>query len=525
MTQAVVTRRDGDVFQARMFWLLAARLLDEHSPVMRVGFESGLKGYDDIWVEYDPKRAPQDHRGRSVHIQRMQCKWHATPGVFTHGDLIRPEYINAVTHSMLERALAAYRVDSAAGHASQLVLVTNHMVDQNDVLASHIRMKSLSLDVDGLFKGKTTRSATGKLRQLWLDHLGINDVELRGLCQSLGFNLTRDSLDALREQLDGACRANGLVRPEPNASSTIYDGNIYEWVGQHRLEFDRKSFKEKCTQEGLLSVPGKAAPLVFGVKSFEHPLDRLDHRCADVLNLVSEFDERTIRDDSAWRCSLVPKLQDFLLNVPHVEGRLRLALETHATLAFAAGTILNTKSGRLVELEQRSPVLQIWAPDDCAVDSSHPVWSFESIDLDSSGSGTACAVNITRNTTGAVRHFIQQNNLGLRRLIVATPAGGTSVQAVMSGAHANQLAEQLASKLAAERLLVPTVGRERYHLFIAAPNAFTFYLGRQAPLMKPLTLYEFDFEYHRDGSYRPSLSYPEISVSGEGVKNSESRGR
>ncbi|MCA2970051.1 MAG: hypothetical protein INH43_16170, partial [Acidobacteriaceae bacterium] len=63
MTQAVVTRRDGDVFQARMFWLHAARLLDEQSPIVRVGFESGLKGFDDVWVEYDPARAPQDHLG------------------------------------------------------------------------------------------------------------------------------------------------------------------------------------------------------------------------------------------------------------------------------------------------------------------------------------------------------------------------------------------------------------------------------------------------------------------------------
>jgi len=52
---------------------------------------------------------------------------------------------------------------------------------------------------------------------------------------------------------------------------------------------------------------------------------------------------------------------------------------------------------------------------------------------------------------------------------------------------------------------------ERYHLFISAPNAFTFYLGRQAAMLKPLTLYEFDFGYQVDGSYRPSLSFPEVS--------------
>ena len=47
MTQAVVTRRDGDVFQARMFWLKAANLLDADGSILRVGFESGLRGFDD----------------------------------------------------------------------------------------------------------------------------------------------------------------------------------------------------------------------------------------------------------------------------------------------------------------------------------------------------------------------------------------------------------------------------------------------------------------------------------------------
>ncbi len=65
-------------------------------------------------------------------------------------------------------------------------------------------------DVDALFVGKTARSATGKLRKLWREHLDVDDVELRTLCTHLGFNLTRDSLDAVRGMLDDVCRSNGL---------------------------------------------------------------------------------------------------------------------------------------------------------------------------------------------------------------------------------------------------------------------------------------------------------------------------
>lgn len=514
MTQAVVTRRDGDVFQARLFWLHAARLLDDEGPIQRVGFESGPKGFDDIWVEYDPKRAPQDHRGNLLLVERMQCKWHATPGTFTYQDLTRPEYINASTTSLLQRALDAYRHDKAEDRFSRLVLVTNHFADAQDPLFDLLRMKALNLDVDALFVGKTARSATGKVRKAWQEHLGIDDDELRALCLRMGFNLSRDSLDGLRSLLDDACRANGLVRSPPNASTTLYDSNIFEWVGQRRMVFDRREFKEKCAQEGLLASKPSYTPRMYGVKTFEHALDRLDNRCEKVLNLVPEFDERVIRRIAAWRDTLVPALKDFLLGAPAPDGRIRLAIEAHATLAFAAGAVLDTKSGRLVELEQRSPTLKIWAPDDQPVSVENPHWEFHEEELDASASGTACAVCLTRDAAVAVKQYVQEAGLKLRRLLVARPSCGPSAQAVVSGAHANRLAESLAEKITHDRDASPATRRERLHLFISGPNAFTFYLGRQVAMMKPLTLYEYDFTYQADGSYRPSLSYPEVTPAG-----------
>ena len=49
MTQAITARRDGDTFQARLFWDRAARLLDEDGAIIKVGFEVGPKSFDDIW--------------------------------------------------------------------------------------------------------------------------------------------------------------------------------------------------------------------------------------------------------------------------------------------------------------------------------------------------------------------------------------------------------------------------------------------------------------------------------------------
>ena len=79
MTQAIIARRDGDTFQARMFWDRAARLLDEHGAIAKVGFEKGPKSFDDIWIEYREGAGPCDQNGTRLRRVHIQCKWHTTP--------------------------------------------------------------------------------------------------------------------------------------------------------------------------------------------------------------------------------------------------------------------------------------------------------------------------------------------------------------------------------------------------------------------------------------------------------------
>jgi hypothetical protein len=276
------------------------------------------------------------------------------------------------------------------------------------------------------------------------------------------------------------------------------------------MAFDRKTFREKCGDEGLIAQ-ATTSNRVYGIKTFEHALDRLEDRCHDVLNMVPEFDERFVRDTDAWKASLQPRLKAFLLQLPTIDGRLRLAIDAHATLAFAAGAVLDTKSGRLVEIMQRSPQPVVWAPDDQAALPSWPSWEFQEIVLSPDGEGTACAVSITRDTEPMVRLYAKQNLPGVRRLLIAKLNVESGQGVVASGAHANQLAESLADRLKRDREADPALLMERIHLFVSAPNAFTFFLGRHVQVIKPVTLYEFDFGRDRSGSYEPSLSYPDVA--------------
>ena len=504
-TQPIV---DGHAFQARIFWLKAASLLNPDSHVVRVGFEGGPSGFDDVWVEYDTKSNVQDQFGRRIDIERFQCKWHVNLGSFTHQRLTEPRYIGAQHKSLLQQAREALEVDRCAGRHSRVYLTTNHRIAASDPLIKKnlIRATGHTLDLHRLFDGTGDRSATGQVRKCWRDHLGMTDDQLRVFCAGLGFELIDEHLDGLKERMAERLTHNGLVALE-GGNATHYDAMPWEWAKQGRKEFDRSSFREACAAEGLMAKTAPKPVPMFGIKSFERAYDRLEDRCTDTLDLIPHFDDRFIRDRADWDRALLSKLRQFIEQaVDKTPGyRMRLALETHATLAFAAGSVFNTKIRRIVELEQNSPIPTVWAPDDHPSNPAWPGWDFQTYRLGEAGADILVAVGLTVKVESKVRAFAAAHLPKAATLLVATPTGGPSQQAVACGAHAEKLAESLANRIKALRDAAkgPT---PRTHLFIAAPNAFTFYLGRHFEVMKPLKLYEFDFQSQRDGSYEPALA-------------------
>lgn len=506
MTLAVGALQAGFIFQARMFWLKAANLLDPQGSIARVGIESGPKGFDDVWVEYEPSRMPLDQFGNGLQVERMQCKWHAAPGSFTYQDLTSPAYIGATTVSFLQRAHAAYKSDRSAGQRSRLALVTNHRIADSDPLRALIHTSHFTLNLDKLFDGSTDRSKTGKIRKAWRQHLRVNDSDLREFCGAVSFNMTYESLDQLRSRLDDAFRANGIKSTVPGTSASAYEATAFAWVGQGKLSFDRSSFQQLCSREGFLSGPALRSGKIYGVKSFEHPIDRLEDRCETVLNFLAQFDGRFIHDPAAWGASLQPELRKYLVDLAAREQRIRLAMDTHGTLAFAAGAVLDTKSGRVLEVEQRTPLTTLWAPDDQQPNAAWNAWDFRTSVLRSDRPDVAVAVALNRDIEAAVTRYVEQRLPDVGRLLVARPSGGISQTSIACGAHANLMAERLAERIRTERLGGPQPDG-RAHIFLAAPNGFAIYLGRHVHVIKPLTLHEYDFEGSRHKTYEPSLKF------------------
>lgn len=510
MTQAVTVRRDGDTFQARLFWRQAARLLDPASPVVKVGFESGPKSFDDIWIEYDPAKSGHDQYGEPLQREHIQCKWHVTPDTYGYIHLVDPEFINANARSLLQRARAAQLAHAPDGVGVRFKLVTNWRLDRTDPLREMVGNRSGALRIERLYGSATDNSKAGVVRKTWREHLGIGEDELRVLARTLAFAEATDSLDGLREQLDILFGLVGLRRVPSNESAFVYDDLVFQWMAQGRLEFDRVSFRTICNREGLIAQSA-GRPIVYGVKSFEHAIDRLEDRCVDVLDLVPSFDERYIRSDTDWADTLYPALKTFLLSAARDQVPLRLALDAHATLAFAAGSVLNIKSGRHIELEQRTISQRIWAADDMPSDPAWPSLRSELIELGPGRPDLAVAVGLAHDVAVDVRRYIERAVPTTGRILAVQPTTGASARSVRCGRHAFELVEAAMGAIQAAR---STDAAAAIHLFVAAPNAFTFFLGQRQPALGRVRLYEFDFEGGRDRSYMPALTLPISSRQG-----------
>ncbi|PHR78670.1 SAVED domain-containing protein [Henriciella sp.] len=505
MTQAVTVRRDGDTFQARQFWLRAAQLLDPVSPIVRVGFESGPKSFDDVWTEYAAGREPKDASGQPLRREHIQSKWHTSPGTFGYADLIDPEFINANARSLLQRARDAQLANAPDGLGAKFKLVTNWHLDRGDNLNPLISQRSGSIHLDRLFGTKTDNSKAGMIRKLWREHLDIDDHDLRIFANTLTFGTTSGTLEELRGWLDMLFASVGLRRVPAHESVFFYDDLAFQWMAQGRVEFDEKVFRTICEDEGLFSGLAER-PKVYGVKSFEHAFDRLEDRCDGVLNLVPAFDKRFIQDETDWSSKLYPELSAFLRDAAGDRPELRLALDAHTTLAFAAGSILDVKSGRHVVLEQRTPRRDVWSADDVPVDPNWPGLEQSVIVLNADAPDIAVAVGITHDITKDVRSYVDDHLPAVGRMLNLGPSSGAGYHSVAAGRHAFALAQ--AAKNAMRSAMFEMSHEARVHLFIAAPNALTFFLGQQAPVLGGVRLYEYDFEGSRDRTYRPSLTLP-----------------
>jgi CHAT domain-containing protein/CBASS immunity sensor of nucleotide second messenger signals len=259
--------------------------------------------------------------------------------------------------------------------------------------------------------------------------------------------------------------------------------------------------------------PEAAVPVRLGVRSFVGWGRDMEARNDAVLDLTQYFDPdspngRFIKEKEWWQEKVFPDLRTFLLASIDERRPLLLDFAAHSSIAFAAGWLLEPKSGLDVRVRQRtgSEGEFEWSPTDGREPEGCLWLDRPDVELDAEAPDVAAALSVSQPAVAEhVKEFIRREGCPIGRIVDAVvPEPGP--RSVRGGAHSLRLAQALLPRVRQRR---PHEREGRVHFFCAAPNALVFYLGQLASSLERVVLYEFPFRVEGSyGRYQKSIELP-----------------
>lgn len=288
------------------------------------------------------------------------------------------------------------------------------------------------------------------------------------------------------------------------ASATVNDQMI---SSTHGKGIDRKEF-DKELEKRIFLVADKYSPerIAIGVKSFVRGAENMEEETESYLSLIDKFDGRNIKDGYDWNNDIYENLKEFLKESTNNKQAYKIFLNTHASLAFATGRILDSKSGINVCPIQKSATNGIVLWDIKLLSKKkYPNWNISHEIVNENQYDSVLILNVTRNIYNDVVKFIKENHLAVGRIINCkldeVEATNFSIE---DGNHAANLANSvyiaISQRTIAER-------KSTLHIFASAPNAFMFFLGQNSMGFGKCVLYEYDFEQRNSCSYSQSIYF------------------
>lgn len=507
MARAIIARTRGDDYQARWFWIQVCRLFKPNTKVTRVIYEyNAAKAFDDVVVIYNQDMVDLD--GNPLNGDYYQVKFHQTAnGSLTWDNLIDPKFINATSISLLQRLYDAQRQHAPNGIGCNFYLFSPWKPHPNDLLASVVSETDGRIDWHRLAEGGP-RSSLGKLRIKLREHIGItDDAELYALLKPLrlwqGLNLQQ-----LQDYLNAQLQIAGFAPVEDNKLINPYDELTRKLLQNGRTVLDRDTAEQIARSEGLWVGQTVVEPGAYrvGLRSFLRHAEQIEDETDQHICLLSHFNGRHINSKELWQTTIYPHIEQFTTDALKRRSPCHIYLHTHTSIAFAAGYCLDSKAGiDVVPMQSTREGRKLWRPNFNLPAARFQSWVSEETFINEQGKDVAIAISVTHRITPDVEMYVGQTLPMVRRIISFSLPGEPCNSAIADGTHAKRLADEIATCLK-KRSMSERQGV--LHLFIAAPNGFTFFLGQLGRSFGPCILYEYNFEANQPGDYTQSLSLP-----------------
>ena len=287
------------------------------------------------------------------------------------------------------------------------------------------------------------------------------------------------------------------------ASATVHDQMISSTNGKG---IDRDIFDD-ALEKRIFMVADRCSPkrIPISIQSFTRGAVKLEDT-TKCLSLIEMFEERNLKNGYDWNNDIYEVMKNFLLTNTNNNYAYQIYLDTHVSLAFSAGRVLDSKSGINIFPIQKSATngIELW---DVKLSSkrNYSNWEISHEIFDENQADSVLILNVTHNIYDDVVRYIKENNLPIRRIIICTPDKGEFTNfSIEDGNHAATLANSV-YKAIVERTTEER--RATLHIFASAPNAFMFFLGQISRGFGKCVLYEYDFEQRDSCSYSKSISF------------------
>lgn len=269
----------------------------------------------------------------------------------------------------------------------------------------------------------------------------------------------------------------------------------------------RKEFDEDMKKRILL-VADKYSPerISIRVKSFIFRAESPEEDVKYCLSFIDKFNGRNLKNEYDWNKDIYKELKEFLRANTNTKYAYQIFLNTHASIAFAAGRVLNSKLGINIFPMQSSSTRGIVLWDvESPPKKDYTNWNISHEKFYENQSDSALILNVTRNIHDDVVNFIKEANLSIGSIINCTLNGVNATNfSIEDGTHASALANSVYDAI---RIRSIAERCAKLHIFASAPNAFMFFLGQNSVGFGKCILYEYDFEQKNSCTYSPSIRF------------------
>jgi hypothetical protein len=460
-------RLAGDDYQHALTWVHALKLLLVDGDVTKVKFEADYAGNVDDLVVHRVGQPTLYQQIKFVVSQKhpLTHDWFTTPS-------------RGMKRSPLQRFYESYiKLSSADQVPPEMALQTNRLPAAADPMLQLVSGTNCKL-VPRL-TAQAPGSAAGKVRGRWAEHLGITQEQLLSFLDHLAIRAGRSDLDDLQERCAWAMRAVGLRSDVAAVLAGL--GALRELIRTGVRELDAEAVEDVANRLHLLAEEPRATLLIQSLRA--DPWPETATASVDWVDLFEGEDavsRRQLKNPSDWNGRLKSELADAVERI----RRARIAdVEVWGTMRLATGLLVGQQLSEVAGFRIAIPGREgEWSS---AMRREPSGMAREELEI-GQGQDLAVALAVSQAIREDVLSHIRECELPVSRLVVFTPAGGSSRHSVPSPESGLGLAGAISAALREET----SSHRAALHLFQAVPLPLAVMVGHLWNRMPMTHLYE-----------------------------------